>query len=454
MVLTTYGRSSGFCIDPIEKKPLNHFLPGTSVLSFGTAGCNLGCKFCQNWDISKSREMDRLARRGDAASASPRPRAQLGCRSVAFTYNDPVIWAEYAIDTADACHALGVKTVAVTAGYITAEPRREFFDAMDAANVDLKAFTEDFYQQLRPVAPRSRCSTRCAGSSTRPHVWLEITNLLIPGPTTTHDEIDAMCDWIAEHLGADVPLHFTAFHPDFKMIDIPPTPPATLRRARQIAHGQRAALRLHRQRARPRGRHHLLPRLRRSGDRARLVRGSCATHSTTRPLPACGTRVAGRFAQRFERGFGAGASRCGLDQVAAARCSTFAMRPRYLARVFPSPCPTAGPATCRSAAAHQRSVVVHHHLGAAQSARAPCAQRSLPLRHQRLDAHLGLRAGVGALDLHRLEHLLHGPLSAPPALSAALPTVLKNTSSIFSKKLASAPFICLLFISTPWLTNC
>src|SRR5512146_3306326 len=155
MVLTTYGRSSGFCIDPIEKKPLNNFLPGSSVFSFGTAGCNLACKFCQNWDISKSREMDRLM---DEASPEKIARAaeELGCRSVAFTYNDPVIFAEYAMDVADACHARGVKTVAVTAGYIYPEPRREFYAKMDAANVDLKAFTDDFYHrtcaaQLEPV---------------------------------------------------------------------------------------------------------------------------------------------------------------------------------------------------------------------------------------------------------------------------------------------------------------
>ncbi|MFZ4482086.1 MAG: AmmeMemoRadiSam system radical SAM enzyme [Rhodoferax sp.] len=233
MVLTTYGRSSGFCIDPIEKKPLNHFYPGTSVLSFGTAGCNLACKFCQNWDISKSRDMDRLM---DEASPEAIASAALehGCKSVAFTYNDPVIFAEYAMDVADACHARGVQTVAVTAGYLHAPARRDFFSKIDAANVDLKAFTDDFYfkltgSHLQPVLDTLlylRHETK---------VWFEITTLLIPGHNDSEDEITSLCDWIREHLGADVPLHFSAFHPDHKMTDVPATPDATLVRARRIA---------------------------------------------------------------------------------------------------------------------------------------------------------------------------------------------------------------------------
>jgi len=233
MVLTTYGRSSGFCIDPIEKKPLNHFYPGSSVFSFGTAGCNLACKFCQNWDISKSREMDSLM---DAAS--PERIAEVardaGCRSVAFTYNDPVIFAEYAMDAADACHALGVQTVAVTAGYMHADPRREFYAKMDAANVDLKGFTEDFYfkqtgAHLGPVLDTLQFlkhETDC---------WFEITTLLIPGLNDSAAEVEAMTRWIADHLGCDVPLHFTAFHPDYKMTDVPATPRGTLQRSRAIA---------------------------------------------------------------------------------------------------------------------------------------------------------------------------------------------------------------------------
>ncbi len=233
MVLTTYGRSSGFCVDPVEKKPLNHFYPGTSILSFGTAGCNLACKFCQNWDISKSRETDRLL---DAATPEMIAAAavKMGCRSVAYTYNDPVIFAEYAMDVADACRAAGVKNVAVTAGYMHAEARREFYAKMDAANVDLKGFTDDFYWKLcgghlQPVLD----TLVYLVNETR--VWTEITTLLIPGKNDSDAELEAECKWIMTHLGPDVPLHFSAFHPDWKMTDVPPTPAATLTRAREIA---------------------------------------------------------------------------------------------------------------------------------------------------------------------------------------------------------------------------
>ena len=233
IVLTTFGRSSGYCIDPIEKKPLNHFLPGTPVLSFGTAGCNLACKFCQNWDISKSREVDTLA---DEAPPEVIARAarDLGCRSVAYTYNDPVIFLEYAIATAEACRALGIKSVAVTAGYVCDEPRREFFRYMDAANVDLKGFTERFYHELcaghlQPVLDTLVYLKR------ETTVWFEITTLLIPGENDSDAELHAMSQWVAEQLGPDVPWHFTAFHPDWKMLDKPSTPAATLTRARRIA---------------------------------------------------------------------------------------------------------------------------------------------------------------------------------------------------------------------------
>jgi pyruvate formate lyase activating enzyme len=233
MVLTTYGRSSGFCIDPIEKKPLNHFLPGTPVLSFGTAGCNLTCKFCQNWDISKAREVDRL---NDWASpaAIAETAQRMGCRSVAFTYNDPVIFLEYAVDTARECRSRGIKTVAVTAGYVTEAARREFFAGMDAANVDLKAFTDDFYHRLcgGHLAPVLETLEYLKHETS---VWLEITTLLIPGANDGDAEITALSRWIVEHLGPDVPLHFSAFHPDWKMTDTPATPPATLTRARSLA---------------------------------------------------------------------------------------------------------------------------------------------------------------------------------------------------------------------------
>ncbi|MFC1730168.1 AmmeMemoRadiSam system radical SAM enzyme [candidate division KSB1 bacterium] len=233
IVLTTYGKSSGFCIDPIEKKPLNHFYPGSSVLSFGTAGCNLGCKFCQNWNISKSREMDRIADRASADQIAAAARNS-DCKSVAFTYNDPVIFAEYAIDIAHACHEAGVKTVAVTAAYISGKARQEFFSHMDAANVDLKAFTQDFYKKLclgnlQPVLDTLIYLKH------ETEVWVEITTLLIPGANDSEKELHGLSEWIAGELGNDVPLHFTAFHPDFKLRDRSPTAKAILDRAREIA---------------------------------------------------------------------------------------------------------------------------------------------------------------------------------------------------------------------------
>jgi pyruvate formate lyase activating enzyme len=233
MILTTYGRSSGFCVDPIEKKPLNHFYPGSSILSFGTAGCNLACKFCQNWDISKSREMDTLA---DQATPETIARAagELGCKSVAFTYNDPVIFAEYAMDVADACHARGVQTVAVTAGYISPGAREEFYAKMDAANVDLKAFTDEFYFRLCGAHLQPVLDT-LVYLKHETDVWFEITTLLIPGKNDSAEEIEAECKWIRRELGPDVPVHFTAFHPDYKMTDLPRTPPVTLTRARETA---------------------------------------------------------------------------------------------------------------------------------------------------------------------------------------------------------------------------
>lgn len=231
--LLSYGLSSGFCIDPIEKKPLNHFLPGTPVLSFGTAGCNLACRFCQNWDISRSREAARLC---DSASPSALANSAVhhNCRSIAFTYNDPVIFHEYAIDVARACHEQGIRSVAVSAGYVCPEPRSEFYAHMDAANIDLKAFSERFYKricggELAPVLDTLRYIHH------ETDVWLEITTLLIPGENDSDNEILAMCDWIRDQLGPFIPLHFTAFHPDWKMLDHPSTPLKTLRHARQLA---------------------------------------------------------------------------------------------------------------------------------------------------------------------------------------------------------------------------
>lgn len=235
IVLTTYGRSSGFCIDPIEKKPLNHFLPGTPVLSFGTAGCNLTCKFCQNWNISKARETDVLCGRATPEKITEAA-LRTDCRAVAFTYNDPVIFMEYAIDIARVCRPRGIKTVAVTAGYMCDEPRREFYSHMDAANVDLKAFTDTFYRTICGARLDNVLETLVyIRRETR--VWLEITTLLIPGENDSDAEVDEMTCWIKKELGPDVPLHFTAFHPDYKMMNHPPTPPETLTRARRIALG-------------------------------------------------------------------------------------------------------------------------------------------------------------------------------------------------------------------------
>ena len=233
IVLTTYGRSSGFCVDPIEKKPLNHFLPGTPILSFGTAGCNLTCKFCQNWDMSKSREMDILAELA-APETLARAARKLGCRSVAYTYNEPIIFHEYAIDVAKECRKLDLKSVAVTAGYICSEPRLEFFRYMDAANVDLKAFNESFYYKLtgghlQPVLDTLRYLKH------ETSLWFELTTLLIPGENDSETELEEMTQWVVENLGPDIPMHFTAFHPTWKMLDKPPTKTHTLTQARRIA---------------------------------------------------------------------------------------------------------------------------------------------------------------------------------------------------------------------------
>jgi len=235
----SYGRSSGFCVDPIEKKPLNHFLPGSAVLSFGTAGCNLACKFCQNWDMSKSREMDTLADRASPAALAAAAE-RLGCASIAYTYNDPAVFMEYAIDVAGAARERGVRSVAVTAGYMCDAPRAEFFRHMDAANIDLKGFTEDFYRKVCGAELGAVLDTLEYVHRETP-VWLEVTTLLIPGLNDSDAELEALCTWFAAHLGPDVPLHFTAFHPDWKLRDVPPTPATTLRRARHIAqsHGLR-----------------------------------------------------------------------------------------------------------------------------------------------------------------------------------------------------------------------
>ncbi len=233
IVSTTYGRSSGYCVDPIEKKPLNHFLPGTPVLSFGTAGCNLTCKFCQNWDISKSRDMDTLADNA-LPEAIADAALRLGCASVAFTYNDPVVFLEYAVDTAIACRQRGIRTVGVTAGYIEPEPRAEMFAVMDAVNIDLKGFTQEYYHKVCGGDLDAVLDTIEWAVKECP-VWVELTTLVVPGHNDSDEELSRMAAWVVEHIGVDVPWHFSAFHPDWKMLDVPHTPPATLTRARQIA---------------------------------------------------------------------------------------------------------------------------------------------------------------------------------------------------------------------------
>ena len=228
-----YASPAALQIDPIEKKPLNHFLPGTRVFSLGTAGCNMGCSFCQNWDISKSKS--------DQVHATHMPPEDVvalaihnGCPSIAFTYNEPTIWGEYVIDICRAAREAGIRTVMVTNGYVTREAFHDIYDHVDAANVDLKGFTENFYGKvtLTHLQPVLDVLTWLKQET---NVWLEITNLLIPSLNDDPAELRHLCEWITEHLGPDVPLHFTAFHPDFKLRDKPRTPPETLHAARRIA---------------------------------------------------------------------------------------------------------------------------------------------------------------------------------------------------------------------------
>jgi pyruvate formate lyase activating enzyme len=302
--LVTYGRSSGFCVDPIEKKPLHHFHPGSAAFSFGTAGCNLGCQFCQNWDISTATAMDRLmdAATPDQIAAAA---AGYGCRSVAYTYNDPVIFAEYAIDTALACHERGLANVAVTAGYIEPGPRAEFFAAMDAANVDLKSFNPDFYRRLTGARLDAVLDTlRYHVHETA--VWVEITTLVIPTLNDADAEITALAEWVAAALGPDVPLHLTAFHPDHKLRHLPRTPLATLRRARELALAA--------------GLHYVYTGNVADADGATTRCPGCGAAAVTRAgytitgyrvtadggrgtCPACGTALAGRWDER-PGGFG------------------------------------------------------------------------------------------------------------------------------------------------------
>ena len=228
-----YGSPAALQVDPIEKKPLNHFLPGTRVFSMGTAGCNMGCFFCQNWDISKSRH-DQVHSQSVSPQEVPLFARKHNCASLAFTYNEPTIWGEYVVDICSAARTHGLKTVMVTNGYITREAFHDIYDHIDAANVDLKAFTENFYGRITLTHLQPVLDT-LLWLKNETNVWFEITNLMIPTLNDDADETRRLADWIFKNLGPDVPLHFTAFHPDFKLQDKPRTPPETLHRARQIA---------------------------------------------------------------------------------------------------------------------------------------------------------------------------------------------------------------------------
>ncbi len=233
LIQTGYGRPAALAMDPIEKKPLNHFFPGTHILSLGTAGCNMGCFFCQNWDISKAR-----SNHVNAGELTPEQVVGLAVRydapHIAFTYNEPTIWGEYVIDIARLAHEAGINTVMVSNGYVGREAFFDIYEHIDAANIDLKAFTETFYSRmtlshLQPVLDTLRWLRH------ETNVWFEITNLIIPTLNDKEDELKQLCDWVLKNLGDDVPLHFTAFHPDFKLRDKQPTPPETLHRARALA---------------------------------------------------------------------------------------------------------------------------------------------------------------------------------------------------------------------------
>ena len=228
-----YGSPAALQIDPIEKKPLSHFLPGSLVFSMGTAGCNMGCFFCQNWDISKSRQ-DQVRSQRVAPEDVPLLALEHGCESIAFTYNEPTIWGEYVIDICKAAKYHGLKTVMVSNGYITREAFHDIYDHIDAANIDLKAFTENFYGKITLTHLQPVLDT-LQWLKNETSVWFELTNLLIPTLNDGAEEIGKLSEWVMQHLGPDVPLHFTAFHPDFKLQDKPATPPETLHRARKIA---------------------------------------------------------------------------------------------------------------------------------------------------------------------------------------------------------------------------
>ena len=233
ITLTSYGYTTGLAIDPIEKKPLYHFYPSSKVLSFGTLGCNMGCMFCQNWHMSKSKEDTAILQKVEPSEIAQIAK-EYDCKSIAFTYNDPVIFLEYAIDTAKEAHKLGINTVAVTAGYINPEARKDLFEHIDATNVDLKSFNEKFYQKhclasLEPVLDTLKYIKQ------KTDTWLEITTLLIEGENDSDEEIKKECEWIKNNLGTTTPIHFSAFHPSYKFMNYPSTKTKTLLKAYDIA---------------------------------------------------------------------------------------------------------------------------------------------------------------------------------------------------------------------------
>lgn len=227
-----YGNPCAVHVDPIEKKPLYHFLPSTKAFSIATAGCNLACLNCQNWNISQ-------ASPEDTTNYDLMPEQVVEeclnykCRSIAYTYSDPIAFYEYTYDTAKLARARGIKNVIITAGYINEKPLRQFCEVVDAANVDLKSFSDEIYMmlnagKLKPVLDTIKILKQEG-------VWLEITNLIVPSWTDDFDMIKKMCDWLYDNDLYDCPLHFSRFHPQYKLTNLPATPESTLKQAREIA---------------------------------------------------------------------------------------------------------------------------------------------------------------------------------------------------------------------------
>jgi pyruvate formate lyase activating enzyme len=228
MVAKEYGRLVSTAVDPIEKKPLYHFHPGSSILSIAAQGCNLHCQFCQNWTISQRRDAAAAEAAPEEVVALALARRSIG---VAYTYSEPLVWYEYVRDTARLARAAGLRNVIVSNGFLNPEPLRELLPLVDAANIDLKAMDDDFYRQVcgAALAPVLATIRTCREMG----VHLEVTNLVIPGHNDEAAQIERLVDFVSE-VGRDVPLHFSAYRPDWKF-DAPPTPPATLARAAAIA---------------------------------------------------------------------------------------------------------------------------------------------------------------------------------------------------------------------------